>query len=1118
MAKSLLQLTPYALVELDYETTQISTNTQSFLFFNSSYTNERQILNVTKGNNPTSNILDRSAVRLTDTRTWAHLDQDRAIPYNIYDANNLSQELLTDLTSTQWPVEYETVRLHLLSGYNLEDLDGLLLSIEYPEVSGKNCTIAQIAYLKGDEYIKFNARPIIIAGRSYDRYIEVLIPSLFSLNEEFYANPTSGSLAYWLSSDNKGFLKNGLISITLREISTSSDNGTVLSLTTGEITNVTYKQQDAFSLLTAVIIENDEEDCFEYYPSWQGGFVEDLVSSLNGVGGDYYVFHELYIYEQLGFSQVPTDYFVSIQEGDFNGPKRFRPVLKNADSAYSFSIDYVMRLTDKDTGSQIVRLASVTSLEPKRYGRKIEKVNLEGSVRSYKIYNKIIEENKLQVNKKTVERKVEKLFTPTFFDFNEVAVNTSNVILKTDGTFTTESVWNWDVIFGQGEAIMLLHPYENYVKFKMHRYLENNVTTSLDLRYDVDLFLVVEYAGKRVKFSKLEGFYSTNLAEGEIVFKIPAKEASSIYANEGGIFYITSKVPSFIKVKVMDNFVGGIANKEINIISKEYYSKGDTDLFELIFDGTTYFVPKNMLQVIQIIPTGSGVSETTLYTGKWRRMQEADTVKDEIEKIRRNELERVLNNIRTSQLSLNTRQSELSQRAAELAALEARLNAQSASQSAQSDLLNSLKRDVSSKEKVLNQRELDLREQARKAAELENQNIAAFQDQLNKILKSIEDLEIPSGTDANTGGGTGNQGTGNQGTGNQGTGNQGTGNQGTGNQGTGNQGTGNQGTGNQGTGNQGTGNQGTGNQGTGTQGTRVRASDILNRNVGINNNTNNVNITNVASRINYVDFAGRSGNDLGVLPSTGFNPITIDAGLDTSKKGFQLAGSGSTVGTNTNSNVNATVNSLIGGTTNTASRNNNFTDPQYNLTPIARERNRNVRNNTGSNSGTGNNPPSGNTDKIVYGKVIDWDSQVRNELTFKNLSNGTTESFYKFTPFTYDGFKRNNRRVIVQVDTIQYLAVGNIIYSELTEKGRSILRGSNDTFDIRYVKIEIKNLIAPNLVEGVYLRTETGGIGSDPFLEIKTNPYEQRHKWDIIKKANQGIIGGGGGSGTRIPL
>jgi len=91
MAKSLLQISNYALVELDYDVTTISTNTQSFLLIDSSYTNERQILNVTKGNNPTSNILDRSAVRLTDIRSWAHLDQDRAIPYNVYDASNLSQ-------------------------------------------------------------------------------------------------------------------------------------------------------------------------------------------------------------------------------------------------------------------------------------------------------------------------------------------------------------------------------------------------------------------------------------------------------------------------------------------------------------------------------------------------------------------------------------------------------------------------------------------------------------------------------------------------------------------------------------------------------------------------------------------------------------------------------------------------------------------------------------------------------------------------------------------------------------------------------------------------------------------------------------------------------------------
>ena len=1136
MAKSLLQITPYALVELDYDTTVISTNTQSFLFFNSSYTNERQLLNVTKGNNPTSNILDRSAVRLTDSRTWAHLDQDRAIPYNSYDSANLSQSLLSDYTSTQWPVEYETLKLHLLSGYNLEDLDGLLLSVEYPEVSGKNCTVAQIAYLKGDEFIKFNARPIVISGRSYDRYIEVLIPSLFSLNDEFYANPTSGALAYWLSSDNKGFLKSGLISITLREITTSSDNGTVLSLTAGDVTNITYKQQDAYSLLSAVIIENDEEDCFEYYPSWQGGFVEDLVSSLNSVGGDYYVFHELYIYEQLGFSQVQSDYFVSIQEGNFNEPKKFRPILKNADSAYSFSIDYVMRLTDKDTGNQIVRTASITSFEPKRHGRKIEKVNLEGSVRSFKIYNKIIEETKLQVNRKVVDKRVEKLYTPTFFDFNEVAVNTSNVILKTDGTFTTESVWNWDVIFGQGEAIMLIHPYENYVKFKMHRYLENNVTTSLDLRYDVDLFLVIEYAGKRVRFSKLEGFYSTNLAEGEIVFKIPAKDSSAIYSNEGGIFYITSKVPSFIKVKVMDNFVGGIANKEINIISKEFYSKGDTDLFELIYDGVTYFVPKNMLQVIQVIPTGSGVSETTLYTGKWRRMQDADTVKDDIEKIRRNELERVLNNIRTSQLSLNTRQSELSQKSSELSALEAKLNAQSSSQNAQADLLNSLQRDVSSKDKINNQRELDLREQARKAAEKENQNIAAFQDQLNKILKSIEDLENVSGEGA--GGGEGNQGGGNQGEGNQGGGNQGGGNQGGGNQGEGggNQGGGNQGGGNQGGGNQGGGNQGGGNQGGGNQGgdnpggggivkTVVTYSDVINSTLGLDRFNPNANITGVARTINYVDFLGRSGSDLGVLPSVGFSPLTIDAGLNFSNKGI-LVGGGFGTGVpivNNNSGVNA----ILGTSGSTVANRRSFSSDSLG-----------TRNGAESNSGVTALPPAGNTEKIVKGRVKNWVQYYGDAYTgwkqffdFVFIPTGKLEDikigmwgnpekdFDRM--FNYFLAISKNEVVELSVESIYYLSVGDFLVSK-----------------DEHVKIQITYLGTPNIVRGVYYNTKLdystneilsilnqnkNSIGNyykyDKYKSgwvLKTAIYDKVNiNWDIIKK-NSGGGGGGGGEGTGV--
>ena len=1129
MIKSLLQLTPYALVEFDYSTTTIGTEDISFILFDSSYTNSRQILNETKGNNPTFNILDRSAVRLTNTRTWAYLDQDRAIPYDFFDSSNLPKTLLSEETSTNWPVQYETVRLNLLSGYNLEELDGLLLSITYPEVSGKDCTVAQVAYLKGDEFIKFNPRPIVISGRTYDRYIEVKIPSLFYLNNQYYATPTNASLAYWLTSDNNGFQKDGLISISLREITTSSDDGVSLILTSGEISSVTFKQTDAFSLLTAVVKENEEEDCFEYFPSWQEGFIEDLVADLNGVGGDYYVFHELYIYEQVGFSQIQTDYFVAIQEGDFNGPKRFRPVLRNADSAYSFSIDYVMRLTDRGTGAQIIRTASVTSFDPKSYGRKISKVNLDSNVRSFKIYNKIVEETKLQVNRKTVEKKIEKIYTPTFFDFNEIAVNTSNVILKTDGTFTTESVWNWDVIFGQGEAILLVHPFENYAKFKMHRYLGNNVTQALDLRYDVDLFLVVEYNGKQVRFSKVDSFFSTNLAEGEIIFKIPTKEASAIYTSEGGIFYITSKVPSFIKVIVMSSFVGGIANREINIISKEYYSKGETDLLELFFDGTSYFVPKNMLQVVQVIPSGSGVSETTLYTGKWRRMQDVDKVKDDIENIRKAELERVLNQIRTSQLSLNSRQTELSQKASELTALEAKLAAKSVALTNKNDLLTNLQQEVSGRDKVLSQREREIRENSKKAADAENQNIARFQEQINKLLKSAEDQQNAyletleelknqnKGSEVNTD--TGNQGGGNQG--NQGGGNQG--NQGGGTQG--NQGGGNQG--NQGGGNQG--NQGGGTQGNqGTQDKRKRGG---------------AKVYTVNDIINYVDFVGVSGNDMAVLPGTGLQPSNKDTGLDSSNKGnFPLNG-----GTNNMINVNAGAgfstqgsgfvisNTSSGfettGTGTAATRNNNFSDPLVGggtggggnkLNPLSgggTGGNKTINNNTENNSGTGDAPPAGNTDKVVYGQILDWDNAVTNELrSSTNSSTGLKTNYFQFTPFTFNEFPKT-RRVVIKVDTIKFLEVGDIIYSQL--KTDSILRN----LQVRLIRIEIKSITAPNTVYGVYVKNDAEQTILDQQAQIPVTQYMQRHAWDIIKKPSGGSGGGGndgggggGDTGAKVPL
>ena len=48
MIQSLLQITPYALVEYNYDITDLGTDDISFILIDSSYTNSRQILNETK--------------------------------------------------------------------------------------------------------------------------------------------------------------------------------------------------------------------------------------------------------------------------------------------------------------------------------------------------------------------------------------------------------------------------------------------------------------------------------------------------------------------------------------------------------------------------------------------------------------------------------------------------------------------------------------------------------------------------------------------------------------------------------------------------------------------------------------------------------------------------------------------------------------------------------------------------------------------------------------------------------------------------------------------------------------------------------------------------------------
>ena len=77
------------------------------------------------------------------------------------------------------------------------------------------------------------------------------------------------------------------------------------------------------------------------------------------------------------------------QDSDFDEPVLFRPIIKNANSAVSFSINYVLRLYNKADATQIIKNARLTSFDTQKYGRQMVQINLGVVPTVANVYNQI---------------------------------------------------------------------------------------------------------------------------------------------------------------------------------------------------------------------------------------------------------------------------------------------------------------------------------------------------------------------------------------------------------------------------------------------------------------------------------------------------------------------------------------------------------------------------------------------------------------------------------------------------------------------------------------------------------------------------------------------------------
>jgi len=536
-----IQITDYALVEYIYTDETITTTQARCLRLQNKYTNTYQFLNNAQAFKRTANILDNSASRLgTDAKVWAYHDIDSPVPIIQQDNNFVLTDVTANLLSNQ---NYDTVRVHFLAGYTFPGLDGVITEIQFNEwtATGLNprpFTAAANVYLKSEPNVTFSTNPIFIADRYFDRYIEFKIPSLYSVNLDFWTSPTAtNTIGYQYTFGNVGFLQGSQISINLYEINSITESNGNRYLNTGTTWNSSVNQQDEYSFVGAVVKENSEYDFIEYYPTFQGGYIEDYINLLNETG-QWVVINQLTVYEQVGTNFIKTSDVTILQEENFDQPSVYRPVLRNAAAVYSYSIEYIMRLVNKVSNKEIVRRSTFSSTDVKKYGYQLERINALEGFRPIKVYNKIVKTDESpapSVSFGTPRIVTQVRYVNNYFDVNYISV---------DSTTEIDSTEIGQIVYPQGTNVFYMNPFDNFVKFKIFtKSKDKKQNVTLDLASNgMDIKLSFVFDDKsQIFLDPVQDITVANPGSGEILFKVDSETAVKLLGGSARSYFLVNK-------------------------------------------------------------------------------------------------------------------------------------------------------------------------------------------------------------------------------------------------------------------------------------------------------------------------------------------------------------------------------------------------------------------------------------------------------------------------------------------------------------------------------------------------------------------------------------------------
>ena len=423
-------------------------------------------------------------------------------------------------------VWYDTIRLHLKTGFSFaaRGKEGFMFQVKVKRESGVYNYFTSIVYLNHSNFEISNPNSFVLGDTSYSKYIQIKVPSLVHFddttkNEDFHDA--------FFGSGQDSILNTANYEISLKLINTVTEEGNVEYINVEDTIDTTVAREDEYLDIAANVEEVEDMDYFQVYGTKDGsrqGFENYINGRIQTSSDDIIIFHDIEVSEQIGLDFLDTSSMTFTQTANYEAPIPFRPIIFNSGIASSFYIRHTMRIYNETDNTQIIKVATMTSYNTKKYGTRMEKINLR-NVDPTIIYNKLPNttvNRELNQFVNSIRPSVgETKYVPVALDTYGILASATNV--TTDLT-ESEELDNIK-FFEEGEAIVKLSKVsDNFVKFNIAQ-PDGDDKKAVSLVSAENIMLIIKSGSTEKTIAHDPSFPNIDLGLGEVFFKIPKSTA-----------------------------------------------------------------------------------------------------------------------------------------------------------------------------------------------------------------------------------------------------------------------------------------------------------------------------------------------------------------------------------------------------------------------------------------------------------------------------------------------------------------------------------------------------------------------------------------------------------------